>query len=186
VKAIVWFCVRFLLIAPICLILWWQALPVYVWSLGHIAGIVASPFLSSPVESVSVVRGGVLNTGATLNVVLGGHTKSMPIAELVSNSALFVALVLATGGMGLRRRLASLALGCAILSLGHGVYIALALVFADSMRHLVDVPTALAQLFITLPFLLWIVLAYWEHVVELITPNAGADAPEPGPRADDQ
>ncbi len=167
-KKILGFCMRFLLIVPFCLVLWWAFLPAYVWGLGHSVGLAVRPFTEGSLTVVTVAREGVLNTGTVLNFSVNGSAKGIPVAALVSNVAPFVALVLATAHMGLRRRVATLGIGVAVLAFGHAAYLALALVFASQIRQTPDLPTALAQLFLTLPFLLWIVLAYWKEVTGLV------------------
>jgi hypothetical protein len=174
VRGIAGFCIRFLLIVPLCLVLWWWFLPAYVWCLGHLVGLAVGPFLKGSITAITVARGGLLNTGTVLNFDVNGVTKGIPVAALVSNVAPFVALVLATAKMRVRQRCATLGIGVAILAAGHAAYLALALVFAPQIRQTPDLPTALAQLFLTLPFLLWIVLAYWRNVVDLAGTRRGS------------
>ena len=162
-KAVALFCLRFLFIMPVCLVTWWLVLPWYAWCLGHIAEALLSAFSSMPVQEVRVVRAGILNTGTSLTFVLDHAKPSIQVAGVVSNLAPYVALVLATRSLPLRRRLAALAIGSGILWLGHQAYVTLALVFSSQIQAHPAAPRALGELFITLPFLLWIVLASWHH-----------------------
>jgi hypothetical protein len=150
-----------LLAIPLCLALWWLALPAYAWVIGHIAAV----FLRFPggfvIDGVTVETAGILNTGTMLGFKLGERNPSLPIAQLVSNIATYAALALASSGITWKRRAAIAAIGFAILAAGHVAYLVLAFTFSSIMAQNPVVPTAIAQAFITLPFVLWIALAYW-------------------------
>lgn len=161
IRRLLWFAVRVLLAIPVCLVLWWLALPAYAWAIGQVAAV----FLRFPggyvIDGVTVDPIGILNTGTMLGFQLGNRNPSLPIAQLVSNIATYAALVLATSGITLKRRAAIAALGFALLAAGHVAYLVLAFAFSNTMAQNPVVPTAIAQAFITLPFVLWIALAYW-------------------------
>lgn len=179
-KAIAVFCLKFLFIVPVCLVAWWLVLPWYAWCLGHVAKALLSALSSIPVQNVTVVPGGILNTGTSLTFVLDHARPSIQVAGVVSNLAPYVALVLATRSLPLRRRLAALAIGAGILWLGHQAYVTLALVFSSQIQAHPAVPRALGELFITLPFPLWIVLASWHHHLGDVAHHveSGGSAPE--------
>jgi len=161
VRRLLWFAVRVLLAIPLCLVAWWLVLPGYAWILGQIAAV----FLRFPggytIDGVTVETSGILNTSTMLGFKLGERNPSLPIAQLVSNVATYAALIVATSGISLKRRAAIAAIGFAILSAGHVAYLVLAFAFSNAMAHNPVVPTAIAQAFITLPFVLWIALGYW-------------------------
>ncbi len=161
IRRFLWFAVKVLLAIPVCLALWWWMLPVYAWFIGEIAAV----FLRFPcgyaIDGVTVAPSGILNTGTMLGFKLGDHNPSLPIAQLVSNIATYAALVIATSGITLKRRAAIGAIGFAILAAGHVTYLVLAFAFSNAMAQNPVLPTAIAQAFITLPFVLWIALAYW-------------------------
>jgi hypothetical protein len=62
-----------------------------------------------------------------------------------------------------------------VLVIGHALYIILAFAFAESISRSPAIPTALAQLFLTLPFLLWVLLAYWEKLATFWCGESSSD-----------
>lgn len=187
-RNIVAFCLRFILCAPLCLVLWLVVMPLYTWLLGHVTGLVLTYILRAPIQdtvvafalsgdelAVNVAEGGVfglshyyqlvfniivLATRVQLTYVVDGHWLTMSaIGHLVANLAPFTALVLATPALPARRRLKIIAIGAAIIFVSHGATI----VFRFSAGK-TALPTAIGFLSITLPFLLWIVLAYWKKL----------------------
>lgn len=96
------------------------------------------------------------------------------------NVAPFLALVLATGGISWLRRLLTLLGGTAILVLGHVVYLCyLAWLFhkmvsqPGSMPPPDVLPQVASQFFVILPFLLWVVLAYWDRLAGYFAEDNG-------------
>jgi len=159
---------KFAVFAPIITALWWTCLPLYGALLGKICGFIAWAFLGVPIESSALVAAGWFNVDSTLNFTVNGHEPAMPIALLVTNVAPYVALVLATSGITLRRRLRILAIGIGILVAGHIAFICVLLGFQEQLIKVQELPTAIAQFYLTLPFLLWIVLAYWQRILGYI------------------
>ncbi|HEO71048.1 MAG TPA: hypothetical protein ENN80_07275, partial [Candidatus Hydrogenedentes bacterium] len=159
------FAVRFVVFAPLCLVLWWLVLPVYARILGAVSSAILEYIANVPIESYDVSNTGltnekgILNTGTRLTFLLDdGTPRTMPgLGSLVTNVAPFVALVLATSTLTLLRRAKIIAIGLPVLFAAHVGFVLIAFLAGAS-----EFSTALAQLFITLPFLLWIVLAYWE------------------------
>ena len=166
------FIARFALLAPVCLVLWWLALPVYARVLGTVAGLVLRIAPGLPIDGVAVKPDGILNTRTVLT--LTGINQGIAIGELTSNIAPFIALVLATGGLPMRRRLFGLLAGTAVLAACHLLFLTIAFAFAEPLARAPQLPTALGQLFITLPFLLWVVLVYWGRRA----PETGGSVPE--------
>jgi len=82
------------------------------------------------------------------------------VGHLVTNVAPFIALVLATSDLGFWKRVKVLAIGISIIFVFHNLTIVLRFVAGRT-----TLPTAIGFIAITLPFLLWIVLAYWGKVI---------------------
>ena len=190
-RSVVLFCLRFLLYVAVLMVLWWLLLPQYGALLAHIAGAVLRHGFRVPLELGAVRPEGILNTQSLLVFTVGGRESVLPIAMLVTNVPPYLALVLATLGIGWRRRLGILALGCAILALGHTAFLVYAFRFQlaaraaqESAPAFGEFPMAIAQVFLTLPFLLWLVLAYWDRILppaEGTPPSAEAPQDSSGP-----
>ncbi|MCP4643041.1 MAG: hypothetical protein GY851_21525 [bacterium] len=161
IGGILWFAARFAIAAPLCLVVWWLALPWYAAVLGDVTGWVLRTVAGAPVTDVSVVVAGILNTESQLRFVGEGFERSIPIGQVVSNVAPFLALMLATLGVTVRRRILLMVEGTVILLLCHAVYLNVAFLAARAIARWPQVPMAVGQLFITLPFLLWLVLTQW-------------------------
>ncbi len=166
---VLWFLIRFAVFAPLCLVVWWNVMPYYGWLIGNIAA-QAMGLFGEPVSTVRIDVGGILNTETRLTLQTGDHTKSDMIGAVVTNMAPFAALVLATAGLGIKRRLQVMAAGAAILMASHIVYLVWAIAVLPSVDDADKLPTIVGQVFVTMPFLLWIVLAYWKSLLELMTP----------------
>ncbi|MBN2310718.1 MAG: hypothetical protein JXR94_17225 [Candidatus Hydrogenedentes bacterium] len=160
-SSVILFVLRFALLAPLCLALWWLILPWYASALGFATRLMLNRFIEHPIDHVAVETAGLLNTSSALAFGAAGHERRIAVGQLVSNMAPYIALVLATRGLRVRRRIGALAVGAAVLIACHGLYLGLAYTWADSIAAHPQLPTALAQLFLTLPFLLWITLVYW-------------------------
>ncbi|HPG67433.1 MAG TPA: hypothetical protein PLO37_11340 [Candidatus Hydrogenedentes bacterium] len=166
VRGVVSFAGRFIVFAPLCLVLWWLLLPYYAWCLGLVSSVILKYFLTVPVESFEVAntglanREGILNTGTQLGFVIDGAPIVMPgLGGIATNVAPFVALVLATATISVRRRGKVILLGAPILICTHVLFIVMAAKTPET-----KVLHAIGQVFITLPFLLWLVLAYWDRI----------------------
>ena len=168
-KSTLWLCLRFIVLAPICLVLWLLVLPAYTWCVGHAAAMFLRYVVQTPIDGVVVTPAGLLNTDTELAYVIGPHRRTMKdVGHLVANIAPFIALVLATPALGVWRRLRILGIGIAIIFLFHAATIILRFVAGRT-----TLPTAIGFIAITLPFLLWIVLAYWDK----LTAYLGNDEP---------
>ena len=185
VKGVASFAARFVVFGPLYLVLWWLVLPAYARLLGLVTSAVLKYIANIPVESFGVSNtgltnpSGILNTGTTLTFVVEGAPRTMPgLGSLVTNVAPFVALVLATSVLDIVRRAKIIGMGVPVLFVAHIAFIVVAFMAGAS-----EFSTAIAQLFITLPFLLWIVLAYWDKLASYFFENqdkAEPKAPDAG------
>ena len=155
------FALRLICIAPAALAAWWWTMPAYAWILGHTAALVLKCG-GFPIRGVIVHANGFLNTDTTLGFDLGGRTPTMPVSWVITNVAVYVSLVLATRRVTWRKRARAIGIGAAILAGTHITHIVVFFVFAKAIALHPQVPTAIGQIFVTLPFLLWIVLVYWQ------------------------
>lgn len=160
-RFLILFAAKFLLLSLVLVPLWWLCIPGYGWLLVQGCGSVLKYVLGVPVLAGHIEAKGILNTGSELVFYLKDREPHMEIALLVTNLPPYVALVLATPGLTWRRRLRVIAGGCALLVAFHAVFIVVMLRFGPQMHSAGELPTAVSQFFLTLPFLLWIVLAYW-------------------------
>lgn len=158
-------CIKFIvLVVPLVWVWWMLLLPHYAEVLKQLAGGMLINVFSFPLDSGHVEVGGLFNTETKLAFISQGMVTHHPIAVLVANLPPYWALVLATAGLNWIRRVWILILGSTILVAGHVLFIVIAIEFMDTLAKYPEVPTAIAQFYITIPFLLWIVLAYWERV----------------------
>lgn len=166
---IVLFCLKFGLFSALLLPLWWWLLqPIYVNVLGQVAGIFLRSVVQLPLEAVRVVvnEAGVLQSDTTLVYVRDSGEFPINVAYLVANVPPFVALVLATAGLGFARALKVLATGVGVLFVGQTIFIVIAFAYSERVERSPEIPTAFGLFLMTLPFLLWIVLAYWDRLGE--------------------
>jgi len=176
---------KFVVLAPICLVVWLLFLPVYAHILGHAAAGIFHYGLGYEILEVKIRAAGFLNTDTSLTYRLADREVTMPgLGHLVGNVAPFVALVLATPRMRLRRMLGVIGIGVALIFISHLV----TLVIRPMVRGPVEMArtpltTAVGFFSITLPFLLWIVLAYWGQLMAFLGegPVKEANSEPPGP-----
>jgi len=161
--SVFWFACKFIAIVAVLMPLWWLFLPYFAEFLLQVSGILLKIVFNEPVEAGRIDSAGFLNTETLLTFVIDGRDLSMPIAVLVANVPPFIALVLATAGLGWKRCLKTIVVGCAILIAGHIAFLVLALEYREAKNQ--EIPTAIVQFFMTLPFLLWLVLAYWDRLM---------------------
>jgi len=162
-RSVLAFCGKFILFAPLLTGLWWFLIPQYGWFLVQVSGSILRFVLGDPIQAGWIAADGVLNTKSMLVFSLPDMTRSLPIAQLVTNIPPYVALVLATAGIARWRRVRILLYGVAILSAGHILYIVVLSHWQAALQQASEVPVAVMQFFLTLPFLLWIVFAYWDR-----------------------
>lgn len=175
-KAIALFCGKFVLFAPICLVLWWLAVPYYVWALGQFCAWVLIQF-GVPIDAMKVTSQGILNTETVLAFIIKGKEWPIPFARMVNNLPSFVILVLATPALGLLRRLKILAIGIGILVAGHALFLVLVCAFKEQINQAPEIPIALGKFLLTIPFILWIILAYWDEMKAFFSNGTGTEKP---------
>jgi len=178
------FVAKFLLIVSALLFLWWWKLqPAYVALVGQTAGIVLRFAAGVRLEGmlVEVDPSGVLSTETILIYLVEGARYPIDIAYLVANIPPYCALVLATPGLGLRRSLRVLGIGTAILAATHVFFLVFAFLIADRVQDAPEIPTAIGLFLMTLPFLLWIVLAYRDKISTFILVAEGASPKKEAP-----
>lgn len=161
------FCAKLVVLAPVCLVGWWLAFPSYAWIVGQVSRFTLTYAAGYPIDHVVVNAGGILNTNTTLGFALGDRTPSAPVANIMSNTAVFFALVLSTANVEWKRRTVSLAAGAFILFATHVAYAVIWFTFAPAIEREPQIPMAIGQIFVTLPFVLWIAMAYWQNAIRL-------------------
>jgi len=173
-----WLCVKFAILAPLCLVLWLMVLPYYSSALGEVSLLPLRTCFGYDISDVqTTVDPGVLNTGTRMVFTISGRYRMMPdVGHLTANIAPFIALILATTGITLRRRFTALGIGVGIIFVSHVLTILLRFTAGRT-----PFPTAIGFISITLPFLLWIVLAYREKVMEFLLEQSPTPAPAPAP-----
>lgn len=164
-RGVLLFCLKFIVLAPVLTAVWWLLIPQYGWFLVQASGSILRFALGEPIQAGWIAVDGLFNTKSNLVFSLPDKTRSLPIAQLVTNIPPYLALVLATTGLGRWRRLRILGYGVAILSLGHILYIVVLSHWQEQLMHATEIPVAVMQFFLTLPFLLWIVFAYWDRLL---------------------
>jgi hypothetical protein len=169
------FALRLVCITPFVLVLWWLSMPLYSAVIGHIAALFLKYIGGYPIAHVVVKAEGLLNTDTTLGFDLGGRVPTTPVSWVVTNVAVFIALVLATRRLSWKQRGRALGIGIVVLAVTHIAHIIVFFAYAKTIARYPEIPTAIAQVFVTLPFLLWIVLAYWRgNTLGIAQDNPGA------------
>ncbi len=184
---VAFFCLKFVAFSAVFLFLWWWMLqPAYAALLGWISGALLTHVAGIPIDStyVEVDPGSVLSTKTDLVFVVEQIHYPIAIASLVANIPPYCALVLATPGLAVKRLMKVLSIGLGILAAGHVIFLVLVFVFSGQIQEAPEVPTAIGLFLLTLPFMLWIVLAYWDKVMLLFeqpgeTPAQKEEAPPP-------
>ena len=166
-------CLKFCVIGPLCLVLWWWISPWYGWCLGQISGGILQNVFREPIVAFRVHTNGLLNTTSQLVFAReSGGERKMWLCYLITNYAPFVALILSTGGMGILRRLKALGIGSLIIFTGHIFILTIMYKVAPT-----GILAAMYSVFHTLPFLLWIILAFWGRLSLLFTVNSNNEKP---------
>ena len=162
--SLIFLCVKFIVFLIPLVWAWFSLLPYYAEALMQVSGGILVSVFGFPIDSGHIIAKGLLNTESQLVFISQGRETKQSIGVLVTNVAPYLALVLATGGLSWLRRIWVLLLGSAILISGHILFLVLALRFGRFAAANPEIPTAVAQFYLTLPFLLWIVLAYWNKI----------------------
>jgi len=161
---------KFIVIAPLTLVLWWTLIPQYAWLLGQITGFVLTHLMGMPIGAMKVItdEAAVLNTDTSIEFMYNDRLFPFHIASIVNNLPPFLILVLASPGIGWRHQLRAIAIGIPILSAGQIIFIVYAFRYASQINQSPELPTAIGLFLMTLPFMLWIVLVYWNKVTEYL------------------
>ena len=179
------FALKFILIVTALLFLWWwKVQPLYAGFVGQVAGAILRFAANIPLDAmeVEVDESGVLSTKTVLVYLSRGKRYPIDIAYLVANIPPYCALILATSGLGLWRTLKVLATGLGILAASHVLFLVFAFVFAGRIEGSSEIPTAVGLFLMTLPFVLWIVFAYWDKLATLLAePESASGGDEKAP-----
>ena len=171
---------KFIVLAPICLVVWLLFLPVYAHILAYAAGSVFCYGLGYNIMGIQVKVAGLLNTDTSLTYTILTTEVTMPeLGHLVGNVAPFVALVLATPRLKLRRRLRIIGIGTGLIFVSHLATVVIRLAGRGPIMGRTPLTTTVGFVSITLPFLLWIVLAYWGQLMAFL-----GDEPATAPAGD--
>lgn len=174
-RSIMLFCVLFIVLVAILVPLWWLVVPYYGQALAAIAAPILHGPLGMPITAKGVSPEGFLNTETLIYFEHDGRNRSMPLALAVTNMPPYWALVLATAGLAFWRRVRVLLYGSAILVTCHLLLIIVLLRFGDKLQQFSEIPTAVIQFSLTLPFLLWVVFAYWDKLMGMIASDEVSD-----------
>ncbi len=158
-----WFCMKFLLVVIPLVCIWWSLIPIYGWMLVQISGVILKYVMGVPIVAGGIHSLGFLNTSSTIYFVIQGQEfeKASPIALLVTNLPPFVSLMIITK-MGWRSKLWKSLLGAGIIALGHVLFIVIALKYQEVLKEYSELPTAVIQFYLTMPFMLWIAMVFRE------------------------
>jgi len=167
------FCVKFLVFLAVIMYGWLQLMPYYGWLLMQLTGGILMNLFGVPIEpGRKVEASGFLNFTSTFTLVMhGGHMPASNFTQVAANLAPFLALVLATGKLRFVRRVLILLGGSLFLLCCHvGM---MTYIFYQAHRafttgamdnYAADIGQVAVQFMVMLPFLLWLVLAYWEKL----------------------
>ena len=161
------FAIKFAVAATLCTTLWWLVTPSYLHVMGRIVALCLR-VTGVDVQGVSVQVAGILNTDSLLifsiRTELGIKPAEIPAVSLAMNIPTYVSLVLATAGLALKQRANKLFLGLAILVASHIFYVLLVFWMGSHAPAARSIPAMIVML----PFLLWIVLVYWQQIAGLL------------------
>lgn len=189
--ALCFFCIKFLVFVTVLVVAWWLLLPVYGYVLVQLSGAILRYAMNVPIVAGWIETGGVLNTDSWLFFRIEGYAyeKKTAIALLITNLPPYLALVLATPGLRLMRRLRIMLYGSAILISGHILFLVIVLRYQEALQKealqsFSELPMAVMQFYLTLPFLLWIVFAYLHRRLSTAQREKKPVAATPDPRSD--
>jgi hypothetical protein len=169
----IFFVLKFLVLVSVLVVLWWWILPYYGYCIIWVTARVLRYGLGYPVQGGYIAPEGLLNTMSTLHYVIGGSAPGLKLADVVTNLPPYVALVLATSGIRIWKRVRILGYGCAILIATHMLFFIVRFTQNQMVQKntelmnssaFTEIPTAFLHFSLTLPFLLWIVFAYWDKL----------------------
>ncbi|HOV33282.1 MAG TPA: hypothetical protein PLX23_07970 [Candidatus Hydrogenedens sp.] len=155
------FCIKFIVIVIPLVCIWWWLIPIYGWILVQISGSVLRFVLGVPILAGGVRPSGFLNTGSTIYFLIQGYEfeKTSPIALLITNLPPFISLMLVTRISWLSR-LKKIIWGSVIIILGHILFIVIVLRYQEILKEYSELPVAVIQFYLTMPFMLWIAMVF--------------------------
>lgn len=165
IRGILFFGLKFVLFLVGAFVLWWWLIPYYGHGLGYVSLLCLNTLMGMDFSQYGVHPEGWLNIDTMLSF---DQRLRMPLSMLTKNYPTYLALILATGGLGVWRRCRVLLYGTLIIWAGHLLYLVLALRFAQSIQESPEIPTALAEFFIIIPFILWVGFAYWDKIMAYV------------------
>lgn len=145
------FCAKFLLFVAALTAFWWWLLPHYGWFLIQAAGSILRFGFGMPIRAGHVEAAGILNTASEMVFDIAEDQVKAKITVVITNVPVYWALILATPQLLLKRRASILLAGTALLVAGHIAFIIYALRFSGAIGAANRMPTAIVQVFITLP-----------------------------------
>lgn len=178
-KTILIFAAKFIAVAPVIWLLWWWILPQYAWLIGQIAGTLITFPGQMPIEAMRVEsrEALILNANTSLIYTYNATEHPIHIASLVSNLPPLLILILATPAIKLRPAIRALAIGTPIIAAGHILFITLAFILQSQIQNAPEIPTAIGYVFLTLPFILWIILIHWQTLAQYLNTPEKTSAP---------
>lgn len=165
-RGILFFFLRCGIIAPVGLYLWWAyLLPPYAWLIGQGSGAIVNLLRGGPILAMKIEtdESFVLHAKSFITFTEAYRVRQFDVMYLVDSFPAYIILVLATSGLGLVRRLRVVFIGSAIILAGNISYVSIMY-----FQHLPPGAStyALGQFWLTLPFVLWIVFAYWDRLAQ--------------------
>ncbi len=173
IRGILFFGLKFVLFLCLSFALWWVLIPFYGHTLGYTSLYLLNTFFGFDLSGYGIQKDGWLNTNTLLyfeyKLTLYYDYRYLPLSTLTKNLPTYIALILATGGLGMWRKSRVLLYGTLILWCGHLAFILLNYNFAGKIQESPEIPTALAEFFMILPFLLWVWFAYWDKIMAYVS-----------------
>lgn len=158
------FCMKFIIVVVPLVCLWWLFIPIYGWLLVQISGAILKFVMGVPIVAGGIRPSGFLNTASTIYFVIQGYEfeKASPIALLITNLPPFISLILITR-ISLLSRLKKMLWGAGIIMLGHILFIVIVLRYQEVLKQYNELPMAVIQFYLTMPFMLWIAMVFRER-----------------------
>lgn len=158
------FCIKFILVVVPLVCIWWALIPVYGWILVQISGSILRFIMGVPIMAGGIRPSGFLNTASVIYFVIQGYEfeKTSPIALLITNLPPFISLMLITR-ISWISRLKKILWGVGIIMLGHILFIVIVLRYQEVLKAYSELPMAVIQFYLTMPFMLWIAMVFRER-----------------------
>ncbi len=155
------FCAKFIVVVVPLVCIWWWLIPIYGWILVQISGFILRTMMGIPILAGGIRPSGFLNTASTIYFVIQGYEfeKASPVALLITNLPPFISLMLITR-MSWLSRLKKIIWGSGIIILGHILFIVIVLRYQEILKEYNELPVAVIQFYLTMPFMLWIAMVF--------------------------